>query len=72
MADLAEELVVLGGGGTLGAALSASRYWPAAVCGLMVPGTLTGSPVAAGVLAAGVGGVALVQVAEKRLAGAAT
>lgn len=68
MTDLAGELRSLGGGGTFGTVLSISRYWPAAVCGLMVPGTLTGSVLAAGMLVAGASGVALVQAAEKQVA----
>lgn len=53
MADLAEELHRLGGGGTRGSLLSAARYWPPAACGLSLPGTLTGSSLAALVLLVG-------------------
>jgi hypothetical protein len=67
VADLAEELEVLGGGGALGTALKAARFWPAAASGLMVPGTLTGDPVAAVVLAGGLAAVVLTSKADKRL-----
>lgn len=67
MADLGEELLILGGGGRLGTALQLARYWPAAVCGLMIPGVLTGQLFAVLVLLAGLAGVALTFTAEKKM-----
>ena len=53
MTDLDSELRALGGGGRRSLAFSALRYFPTAVCGITVPGALSGSLAARGLFVGG-------------------
>ena len=67
MTDLDTELRALGGGGNRGTALSVLRFFPTAVCGIAVPGSLSGSLGARGLFVAGLAGIGAQVYADQLL-----